>query len=88
MILELIKILLISLFGTGNAPKYDLRKKEKVSFLDSIEDWALSNAHILLPLAIIILLLLIGAVIGVMVSSGNMTMTESNAYYYHLQDVI
>ena len=88
MILELINILLISLFGTGNAPKYDLRKKEEVSFLDSIGNWALSYSHILLPLAIIILLVLIGAVIGVMVSSGNMTMTESNTYYYHLQDVI
>lgn len=88
MIFELIKILLISLFGVDNAPKNDLRRKKKVSFSESLGDWALSNAHILLPLAIIVLLLLIGAVIGVMLSGGNMTMTESNNYYYHLKDVI
>lgn len=81
--------LLFLLFGgVDNSPKYDLRKPQKVSFLDIIGEWTLNHAHIILPLAVIMLLLLIGCVIGVMVSSGNMTMTEANQYYYHLQGVI
>ena len=65
-----------------------LDKQTESDFLESIGDWALDHAHILLPLAFIILLLLVGCVIGVMVSAGNMTMTESNQYYYHLDDVV
>lgn len=64
-----------------------LHKQQESDFL-SLEDWVLTHAHILLPLAVIILLLLIGCVIGVMVSGGNMTMTESNTYYYHIKDVV
>ena len=89
MIRDLIKILLISLFGLDNdSPKYDLHKKEEVSFLDSVGKWALQHAHIILPLLIIILLLLIGAVIGIIVSGGNITIVESGNYYNHFQDVI
>ena len=66
-----------------------LAKQEETSHsLDFIGEWALDHAHIFLPLAFIILLLLIGCVIGVMVSGGNMTMTESNNYYYHIDDVV
>lgn len=88
MIRELIQILVILLFGMDNGPKHDLRKKEKVSFLDSVGKWALQHAHIILPLLIIILLLLIGAVIGIIISGGNITCVESGNYYYHLQDVV
>ena len=66
-----------------------LAKQEETSdSLEFIGDWALQHAHILLPLAIIILLLLIGCIIGVMVSGGNMTVVESGNYYNHFQDVI
>ena len=88
MIRELIQILVILLFGMDNGPKHDLRKKEKVSFLDSVGKWVLQRAHIILPLLIIILLLLTGAVIGIIVSGGNITCVESGNYYYHLQDVV
>ena len=56
----------------------------KFNFMETIDEWALQNAHIILPLALIILLLLIGA----MISSTNMTMTESNQYYYHLREIV
>lgn len=63
-------------------------EESNFNFMESIDEWALRNAHILLPLAVFILFLLIGTVIGVLVSSGNMTMTESNQYYYHLNDTV
>ena len=64
------------------------KQNNDYSFNEALEEWALQHAHILLPIALIILLLLIGCVIGVIVSGGNMTMTESNQYYYHLEDII
>lgn len=60
----------------------------KFNFMETIDEWALQKAHILLPLALIILFLLIGAMIGVIISSTNMTMTESNQYYYHLREIV
>lgn len=67
-----------------------LDKKTETSLLDFIEVWALRYAHILLPLAIIILILLIVTIIGVMVVHGgaNITMVESGTYYNHFKDVI
>ena len=62
--------------------------KEQSSFMDRIGEWALNHAHILLPLAIIILLLLIGALIGVVLSGGNVTVVESGNYYNHMKDVV
>jgi len=63
-----------------------LAKKKTTS--EKMEDYVLSHAHIILPLAIIILLLLIGAVIGVVISGGNITVVESGNYYNHFKDVI
>lgn len=65
-----------------------LEKKEHLSFNEQLESWLMQHAHIILPLLLIVMLLLIGAVIGIMVSGGNMTMTESNQYYYHLDDIV
>lgn len=64
------------------------RLDKKQTNQEKFEDWLFQHAHIILPLALIILLLLIGAIIGVMVSGGNMTMSEANTYYYHLEDSI
>lgn len=90
MILELIKILLISLFGLNNGPKYDLRKKEKVSFSDSIEMWLLGHGHIIIPLLIMLLVLLIIALVATFVAhvGANVTMVESGNWYNHMQDVV
>ena len=65
-----------------------LHKEQSISFMDRIGEWALNHAHILLPLAIIILLLLIGALIGVVLSGGNVTVVESGNYYNHMKDIV
>ena len=67
-----------------------LDKRSETTFLDGVDMWALRYAHILLPLAIILLILLIVALVATMVAHGgaNVTMVESGNYYYHLQDVI
>lgn len=60
-------------------------KVTPVSTEEKIESWALGHAHILLPLAFIILgilfVLLCYAIVGV-------SATESGSVYNHLQDVI
>ena len=67
-----------------------LQKQEESNFSDFIESWAFRNAHILLPLAIILLILLIVALVATIVVHGgaNVTMTEANGYYYHLRDIV
>ena len=67
-----------------------LEKQEEFNIMKAIEGWALRNAHILLPLAIILLILLIVALVATIVVHGgaNMTMTEANGYYYHLRDIV
>lgn len=52
--------ILFALIGAGNAPKHDLRKRERVN--QKFEDWAMRNAHILLPVSIVVLILLFVAV--------------------------
>ena len=50
-------LLLMSLLGfNSNRPKNDLRSKP--SFNDRIEEWAVKYAHILLPIAIVVGILL------------------------------
>jgi hypothetical protein len=65
-------------------------EESEFKFIESLEDWALRNAHILLPLAIILLILLIVALVATIVVHGgaNVTMVESGNWYNHLQDVI
>lgn len=58
-----------------------LQKKEEFNF----EVWLLNHAHIFLPLAIIILIALIIALIYAMTG---VAAVESGNYYNHLQDVI
>lgn len=58
-----------------------LQKKEEFNF----EVWLLNHAHIFLPLAIIILIALIIALIYAMTG---VSAVESGNYYNHLQDVI
>ena len=67
-----------------------LQKQEESNFSDFIESWAFRNAHILLPLAIILLILLLVALVAtfVVTSGANVTMVESGNWYNHLQDVI
>ena len=67
-----------------------LEKQEEFNIMKAIEGWALRNAHILLPLAIILLILLIVALVATIVVHGgaNVTMVESGNWYNHLQDVI
>jgi len=75
-------------FHMSKPARLTKQPESEFKFMESIEGWVLGHAHILLPLLLIILLLLIGAVIGVIVSSGNVTCTDSNLYYYHLEDNI
>ena len=65
-------------------------EESEFKFIESLEDWALRNAHILLPLAIILLILLFVALVAtfVVTSGANVTMVESGNWYNHLQDVI
>ena len=65
-------------------------EESEFKFIESLEDWALRNAHILLPLAIILLILLLIALVATIVvtSGANVTMVESGNWYNHLQDVI
>ena len=67
-----------------------LSKVNKVSYREKMEDWVLNHAHIILPLAIILLILLIVALVATFVatSGANVTMVESGNWYNHLQDVI
>ena len=58
-----------------------LQKKEEFNF----EVWLLNHAHIFLPLAIIILIALIIALIYAMTG---VAAVESGNYYNHFQDVI
>ena len=58
-----------------------LQKKEEFN----LEVWLLNHAHIFLPLAIIILIALIIALIYAMTG---VAAVESGNYYNHLQDVI
>ena len=71
-----------------NKPVRLHKEQSDLSFLDKVGEWALNHAHILLPLAIIILLLLIGALIGVVLSGGNVTVVESGNYYNHMKDIV
>lgn len=48
------------------------------------EAWLLSHAHIIVPVAYIILLILVGLLLARVL--GHVGATEANIYYYHLME--
>ena len=64
----------------------DLRKKEEKSVIDKIDAFAMRYAHILLPMALVLLMVLI--VILVFVIFKDVSAVESGNYYYKLESVI
>lgn len=70
-----------------NNPARLHKREDNVSKLDK---WLWANAHIILPILMVILLVLIIGLIWSIATmgGGNVTVTDSNNYYYHLKDVI
>lgn len=69
-----------------NGPARLHKKEDNVSpFLNKLDEWALNNAHIILPifiiLGLIIFVMLCYAIIGV-------SATDSGLQYNHIKDVI
>lgn len=64
----------------------DLRKKEEQSVIDKIDAFAMRYAHILLPIALIVLMVLIAMLILVLFK--DVSAVESGNYYYKLESVI
>ena len=58
--------------------------------MPKIEKFLWEYAHIILPILMVILLILIIGLIWSIATmgGGNVTVTDSNNYYYHLKDVI
>ena len=65
----------------------DLRKPDDnfSPLMNKLDDWALKHAHIILPLAFIMLLFLFVAVCFALVG---VSATDSGVQYNHFQDVI
>ena len=61
------------------------RLAKKKTFMEKVDDFALTYAHIILPLAILILLSLFVMLCFAMVG---VSATESGVKYNHFQDVI
>ena len=56
-------------------------------FYNSLEAWLQSHAILILTICIIVLFVLVFALMGVVFSGHFLSMTESNGYYYHLQNL-
>ena len=54
---------------------------------NSLEAWLQRHAILILTIAVIILFVLVGLLISVVFSGHFLSMTESNGYYYHLQNL-
>ena len=87
IITSIIQFLLILLVGTPKNKKARLEKqKDDISpFLNKLDEWAMRNVHIILPICLITLMilfvLLCYAIIGV-------SATDSGLQYNHFQEVI
>ena len=53
----------------------------------NLEAWLQRHAILLLTIAVIILFVLVFALISVVFSGHFLSMSESNGYYYHLQNL-
>ena len=86
MILQLLQLLLVSLFGTNNnGPVNDLRKKPtKEDHLLNLNGMIGRYSHILLALFLIAVFIVFFWVCFTYVNSG----VESGVYYNHISDVI
>ena len=63
------------------------RVNESQPFYNSLEAWLQRHAILILTIAVIILFVLVGLLISVVFSGHFLSMTESNGYYYHLQNL-
>ena len=54
---------------------------------NSMEAWLQRHAILILTIAVIILFVLVGLLISVVFSGHFLSMTESNGYYYHLNQL-
>ena len=54
---------------------------------NSLEAWLQRHAILILTIAVIILFVLVFALISVVFSGHFLSMSESNGYYYHLQNL-
>ena len=66
-----------------------LHKEVKMSLQEKIEQFLMEHATLFLTLAFIILMLLVVMLCAALLNgSVHASMTDSNTYYYHLEDVI
>ena len=54
---------------------------------NSLEAWLQRHAILILTIAVIILFVLVGLLISVVFSGHFLSMTESNGYYYHMNQL-
>ena len=54
---------------------------------NSMEAWLQRHAILILTIAVIILFVLVGLLISVVFSGHFLSMTESNGYYYHMNQL-
>ena len=60
-----------------------------MSLWDKIEEFLMNHSTLILTIAIIVLFLLIALLCAALLNgSVHASMTESNGYYYHLEDYI
>ena len=64
----------------------DLRKQEDKSIIDKIDAFAMRYAHILLPMALVLLMVLI--VILIFVIFKDVSAVESGTYYNRMESII
>lgn len=87
MIWEFIQMLLITIFGFDNKPKYDLHKKPswKSQLVVKLNNWIQKYFFVIAFIAIIICLIVFIIVCFTVVGASGV---ESGNYYNHIKDVV